>query len=102
MTLFSAAVRKMTRAPGRAVRVISSPELVQLLVRHPVLRVEQDITVARGGRFLGEKLGEACVMDVDAIDIGADHLVVLPLQISRQRAFVMRRRTRRAKACQAK
>ncbi|OWK23684.1 hypothetical protein AJ87_32285 [Rhizobium yanglingense] len=65
------------------------PELVQLLVRHPVLRVEQDITVARGGGFLGEKLGEACVMDVDAIDIGADHLVVLPLQIGRQRAFVI-------------
>src|SRR5690242_9765017 len=49
-----------------------APDIVELLVGHPVLCIEQDVTVARGSRLAGQKLGEACMMDVDAVDIGAD------------------------------
>ena len=86
--LGSAAVRKMTRAPGAAVRVISVHSCVELRGRSssPAHRA------ARSGRrtpagFVRQKLGEIGVMDGDAADIGADRLVVGLFQIGGQGAF---------------
>ena len=45
----SPAVRKMTRAPGRAVRAISVHKRRQLCIAHPVLRVEQNVCIVRFG-----------------------------------------------------
>ena len=64
--LGSAAVRKMTRAPGRAVRVISPPQGVELRVGHPVLRVEQHVTVERSVGPGLQILGERAVEHLDA------------------------------------
>ena len=72
-TLSSAAVRKITRAPGAAVRVISRPQRVELLVGHPVLRVEQHVAVDRlPAGFAASSSVKLAWWTRDAVGIGAD------------------------------
>src|SRR6266851_1040734 len=49
-----------------------SPKLVQLLVRHPVLRIEQDVAVERSLRSALKVFGEGAVENFDPIGTRAD------------------------------
>ena len=50
------AVRKMTRLPERAVRVISCHSVDTCAGRHPILRIKQHIAIKAGARLLRQKV----------------------------------------------
>ena len=92
-SLSSAAVRKITRAPFRAVRVISLHKAVRCLIVHPVLRVEEHITVEARGGTCREHLGERALLEAHAIGAGPHRLEILPLQIGWERGIARHRVT---------
>ena len=89
-TLSAAAVRKMTRAPGAAVRLISvhsalsCSSLIQSCASSSTKRSTDD------AGFLRQQFGEVDVVDADATDVGLERRVVRLVEIGGQGAFARR------------
>ncbi len=65
------------------------PQRVELGIGHPVLRIEQDIAIARGIGQRGEMLGEIGVKHGHAAGAGAHGVPVPGLEIGRQRPITI-------------
>src|SRR5579871_1806802 len=89
------ATRQQARRRGRAeddARTLAcragdfSPQLIQLLIRHPVLRVEQDVAVDRLVWLALEVFGERAIEDADPVRTRPYGLEMRLFQIGGQRA----------------
>ena len=80
----SPAVRKMTLAPGRAVRLICSHKAAIRGPAHPVLRIEQDVGVHAPLVLPAQEAGHGRLLDVDPRRALPQRREVLRPQIGRQ------------------
>ena len=81
----SPAVRKITRAPVRAVRLISRPQGRDLRPAHPVLGVEQDVGVDGPRILAAQEVGEGDLLDARPAPTRSRSAVeVLRPQVGRQ------------------